>query len=108
MPLTDSEASDTAIAQYDTAHMRAIAADLAAAGLITHLTDGRTGLDLTAAINPARLRGAEFWMDEDGHADLRFWYPPGTPPAQVTATALRALQAITEPGTGTSAHAGRT
>jgi hypothetical protein len=29
------------------------------------------------------------------HAELRFWNPPGTPPAQVTATAIRALQAVT-------------
>src|ERR1700680_4403232 len=33
----------------------------------------------------------------DGYAELRFWYPPGTPPAQITATALRALDAVTSP-----------
>lgn len=37
----------------------------------------------------------------DGYPELRFWYPPGTPPAQITATALRALDAVTSPLPGT-------
>lgn len=91
-----------AIAQYDAERMRAMAADLTAHGLTTHLTDSRAGLDLTATLSPSGKREAELIIDEDGYAELRYWNPPGTPPAQVTATALRALQAITNttPGPG--------
>lgn len=81
--------------QYDAARMRVIAAGLAAHGLTTHLTDSRAGLDLTATLSPSGKREAEFLLDEDGYAELRFWNPPGTSPAQVTATAIRALRAIT-------------
>jgi hypothetical protein len=80
---------------YDTQDMRAIQAGLAASGLTTHLTDARAGLDLTATLRPSGKHDAEFWIDLDGYAELRYWNPPGTPPAQVTATAIRALQAVT-------------
>ena len=84
-----------ALAQYDAERMRAMAADLTAHGLTTHLTDSRAGLDLTATLSPSGKREAELIIDEDGYAELRYWNPPGTPPAQVTATALRALHAVT-------------
>jgi len=86
-----------AIAQYDAERMRAMAAELTACGLTTHLTDSRAGLDLTATLSPSGKREAELIIDEDGYgyAELRYWNPPGTPPAQVTATAIRALQAVT-------------
>jgi hypothetical protein len=74
--MTTAEPSIAATAHYDTGHMRAIEAGLAACGLTTRLTDGRAGLDLTATPSPARMHGAEFWMDEDGYAELHFWYPP--------------------------------
>jgi len=80
---------------YDTHDMRAIQAGLAASGLTTHLTDARAGLDLTATLRPSVKHDAEFWIDEDGYAELRYWNPPGAPPAQVAATAIRALQAVT-------------
>jgi hypothetical protein len=103
MPRIETSGADTAaITQYGPEHMRAIAAGLTERGLTAHLTDHRVGLDLTATLSPARLRGAEFWIDEDGCAELRFWYPPGTPPAQITATALRALDAVASPPPGTS------
>ena len=82
-------------AQYDAERMRAMAAELTAHGLTTHLTDSRAGLDLTATLSPSGQHGAEFWIDEEGYAELSYWYRPGTPPAQVTATALRALRAVT-------------
>lgn len=89
-------------AHYDAQDMRTIQAGLAACGLTTHLTDARAGLDLTATLRPTGKNDPEFWIDEDGYAELRYWNPPGTPPAQVTATAIRALQAVTSspPGTG--------
>jgi hypothetical protein len=90
-----TEPSTAAATHYDAEHMRAIQAGLAACGLTTRLTDARAGLDLTATLSPSRLRKAEFWVDDEGYAELRYWYPPGTPPAEITATALRVLQAVT-------------
>jgi hypothetical protein len=96
-----TEPRPAALAQYDAERMRAIAADLTAYGLTTHLTDSRAGLDLTATFHLTGKHDAQFWIDEDGYAELRYWNPPGTPPAQVTATAIRVLQAVSPPpGTG--------
>lgn len=92
---TMSEPGPAAPARYDAEHMRAIAADLAAHGLTTHLTDSRAGLDLTAVLSPSSKREAQFWIDEEGYAELRYWNRPGTSPAQVTAIAIRALHAVT-------------
>ena len=90
-----TESASAVPAQYDADRMRAIAADLAAHGLTTHLTDSRAGLDLTATLSPSGRREAELIIDEDGYAELRYWIPAGTPPAEVTAAALRALNAVT-------------
>ena len=76
-------------------HLRTIAAELTAHGLTTHLTDSRAGLDLTATLSPSGKREAEIIIDEDGYAELRYWNPPDAQPAQVTATAIRALRAVT-------------
>jgi serine/threonine-protein kinase RsbW len=92
--MTDpSPAAPARLTQYNTHDMRAIEAGLTTSGLTTHLTDARAGLDLTATLRPSTRHDAEFWIDEDGYAELRYWNPPGTPPAQVTATAIRALVA---------------
>jgi serine/threonine-protein kinase RsbW len=93
-----SPAGAAGLAQYDTHDMQAIQAGLASYGLTTHLTDSRAGLDLTASPRSSGKHDAEFWIDEDGYAELRYWYPPDTPPAQVTATALRILDAVTSTG----------
>ncbi|HUZ25743.1 MAG TPA: hypothetical protein VMV07_18450 [Streptosporangiaceae bacterium] len=85
------------ICQYNAEEMRDIASDLAAHGLTTHLTDARAGLDITAVRSPSGRREAELIIDEDGYAELRYWNPAGTPPDQVVATALRALEAIRAP-----------
>ena len=90
-----TEPGPAAPAQYDPQRLRAMAADLAAHGLTTHLTDSRAGLDLTATLSPSGKREAELMIDEDGYAELRYWIPAGTPPAEVTAAALRALNAVT-------------
>jgi len=90
-----TEPGPAAPAQYDPQRLRAMAADLAAHGLTTHLTDSRAGLDLTATLSPSGKREAELIIDEDGYAELRYWIPAGTPPAEVTAAALRALNAVT-------------
>jgi anti-sigma regulatory factor (Ser/Thr protein kinase) len=93
--MPEPSTATSAIAQYDAGRMRAMAADLTAHGLTTHLTDSRAGLDLTATLSPSGKREAELILDEDGYVELRYWNPPGTPPAQVTATAIRALHAVT-------------
>jgi serine/threonine-protein kinase RsbW len=99
---TMTEPATSTLAQYDPQQMRLIAATLTAAGLTTHLTDSRAGLDLTATPRSDGKREAEFWIDEDGYAELRFWYPPSTPPTEVTATALRVLHAANS----TASHTG--
>jgi len=75
--------------------MRAIEAEFAACGLTTHLTDARTGLDLSAILSPSGKREAEIWVDEHGYVEVRYWSPPGASPPEIAATALRALRAIT-------------
>lgn len=92
-----TEPSTAEIARYDADSLRAMAASLAASGLTTHLTDARSGLDLTAVLSPSGKREAEIIIDEDGYAELRYWVPPGATPTQVAATALRALKAVTTP-----------
>jgi len=90
-----TEPAPAALAQYDAERMRAMAAELTANGLTTHLTDSRASLDLTATLSPSGRREAELIIDEDGYAEIRYWNAHGTPPDKVTATALRALKAIT-------------
>ena len=75
--------------------MRAIEAEFAACGLTTHLTDARTGLDLSAILSPSGKREAEIWVDEHGYVEVRYWSPPGATPPEIAAIALRALRAIT-------------
>jgi hypothetical protein len=100
----------SAAARYNAEDMRAMADELTAHGLTTHLTDGSAGLDLTAVKSPYGKREAALIIDEDGYTELRYWNPPGAPPAEVTATALSAFDAITtspDPGLGPRAAAGR-
>jgi hypothetical protein len=78
-----------------TERVRVIEAELSAHGLTTHITDARAGLDLTATFSPSRQREPEFWIDEDGYAELRYYNRPDVAPAEIAATALRALKAIT-------------
>lgn len=75
--------------------MRAIAAELASAGLDTQLHEGRGGIDVTAATQPPGQREIEAIIDEDDYCELRFWTPPGTQPAEVAAIITRAVAAIT-------------
>jgi len=82
-------------AQKVTRRMRAIEAELAANGLTTHLTDARAGLDLSAILSPSGTREAEIWVDENGYVEVRYWSRPGASAAEISATALRALRAVT-------------
>jgi hypothetical protein len=58
-----TEPGPAAPVQYDPQGLRAMAADLAAHGLTTHLTDSRAGLDLTATLSPSGRREAELIID---------------------------------------------
>jgi hypothetical protein len=82
-------------AQDVTSWMRAIEAVFTSNGLTTHLTDARSGLDLTAVLSPSGKREAEIWIDEDGHVELRYWSAPDSTPEQIAAVALRALRTAT-------------
>lgn len=82
-------------AQEVTARMRAIEAVFASNGLITHLTDARAGLDLSAVLSPSGKREAEIWVDENGRVEVRYWSPEGSAPEQIASVALRALCALT-------------
>lgn len=82
-------------AQMVTDRMRAIEAVLASNGLTTHLTDARSGLDLTAVLSPSGKREAEIWIDEDGHVELHYWSPAASTPEQIATVALRALRTAT-------------
>ncbi len=101
--VADDLAADRAADGRNTERVRAVAAELSARGLATHLTDARVGLDLTVTLTPGRQREPEFWIDEDGYAELRYWNRPDATAAQVAATALRALEAVTN----TASDAGR-
>ena len=76
--------------------MRAVAAELTAAGLDAHLHDTRGVLDITATVHqPAALdKDMHVIVDEDLYVEIRYWNSPGATPAQVTATISRALAAI--------------
>src|SRR5215472_8578262 len=78
-----------------TARMRAIESVFASNGLITHLTDARAGLDLSAVLSPSGKREAEIWVDENGYVELRYWSPESSSPDQIATVALRALHALT-------------
>ena len=75
-----TEPGPAAPVQYDPQGLRAMAADLTAHGLTTHLTDSRAGLDLTATLSPSGRREAELIIDEDGYAELRYWIPSAPRP----------------------------
>lgn len=76
--------------------MRAIAAELAAAGLDARLHDTRGVLDMTATLHqPGRRTDIEVVLDDDLYAEIRYWNAPDATPAQVSETITRALAAIT-------------
>lgn len=75
--------------------MRAIEAGFTAHGLTTHLTDARAGLDLTVVLSPNRKARARN-LDRRGRVRrAALLESPGSSPAEVAATALRALAAVT-------------
>jgi hypothetical protein len=75
--------------------MRAIAAELAAAGLQTRLHQSPGSVDITATTGPLGHRGMEAVVDEDNYVELRYWHPADATPAQIVAVITRAMDTIT-------------
>ena len=76
--------------------MRAVAAELTAAGLDARVYDTHGVLDIAAILYRPGSKDTDVTVDEDGYVELRYWSPPGATPAQITATISRLLAVITE------------
>jgi hypothetical protein len=74
--------------------LRAIAADLSAAGLSIHLHHTRAGLDLTATLHQPGHRETDVLVDEDGYTELRYWADPDATSAQIANTITGALAVV--------------
>jgi hypothetical protein len=80
-----------------TAWVRAVADELTAAGLTARVDDpGIVHAVAVTASMPSRGE-ADVIIDEDGCAELRWWPGPGTAPAEVASTIVRALAAVRTP-----------
>ena len=83
------------IGRQETARrMRAIAAELAAAGLTTHLHESAEYVDVTATLSPPGQREVEAIVDDDGYVELRFWHAAADSPGQVSALISNAMTVI--------------
>ena len=72
----------------------AIADELSAAGLTTHLRCTRGVLDLTATMHRSGHRETDVIVDENGYTELRYWADPAATPAQVAHAITTALAAV--------------
>jgi hypothetical protein len=75
--------------------MRAIAAELTAAGLQTRLYQSPSSVDVTATRPQGHHRAMEAVVDEDNYVELRYWHPADATPAQIVAVITRAMDTIT-------------
>jgi hypothetical protein len=75
--------------------MRALVAELIAAGLTAQLYDTRASLDITAIRRRPDGRNIAVIIDCDGHTEISYWNPPNATPAQITAVISGALAVIT-------------
>lgn len=82
-------------AAHTVKRMRAIAAELAAAGLHTRLYQSPGSVDVTAIRPQGRRRGMEAVVDEDNYVELRYWHPADATPAQIAAVITQAMDTIT-------------
>ena len=83
-------------AAHTIARMRAIAAELTAAGLHTRLHQTPGSVDVRATTRPeGHHRGMEAVVDEDNYVELHYWHPADATPAQIAAVITRAMAAIT-------------
>ena len=81
--------------QQAEARMRAVAAELAAAGLDTGVHQTRGVLDVRASLRREGFGPVEVIYDGDGYVAVSYWHAPGATPAQVAATINGVLAVIT-------------
>jgi hypothetical protein len=77
--------------------IRAIAAELAAAGLKAQVNQTCGVLDVTAVLSEPGHKEIEVIVDDDLYVEVRYWNEPDATAAQVTSLIVRALTAITRP-----------
>jgi hypothetical protein len=87
-PLAETE-------QQTEARMRAVAAELQAAGLDTSVHETRGVLDVRASLRREGRGPVEVTYDCDGYVQIAYWHAPGATPAQVAATISGVLGVIT-------------
>jgi hypothetical protein len=75
--------------------MRALVAELTAAGLSAQVYDTGVSLDITAILRRPDGRKIAVIIDDDGRTEIRYWNDPAATPAQIAAVITRALAVIT-------------
>lgn len=101
--LTSHHAQEEAIAMYvmppagedALARMKALSAELTAAGVDNKLSQGSI-IDVSVTITGPGGRETQLVVDEDGFVEVGYWTAPGATPAQVAAMARRILAVISE------------
>lgn len=92
-----TEIADGSCADPETeAWMRALTAELSAAGLDAHLHSTRGVLDITAALHRPGCKDICVIVDEDGYIETSYWSAPGAGAADVAALISRTLTLITK------------
>jgi hypothetical protein len=82
-------------AEDPASRIRAIAAGLAATGVVTSTNgDNLTGLDVTATFCPPGRAKTEIMLDEDGYAEIRWHTNPSAPAAEMTAALARVVATV--------------
>jgi hypothetical protein len=81
--------------QQTEARMRAVAAELQAAGLDTRVHETRGVIDVRASLRREGHGPVEVTYDTDGYVAVTYWHAPGATPAQVAATINGVLAVIT-------------
>jgi hypothetical protein len=81
--------------QQTETRMRAVAAELAAAGLEAGVHETRGVIDVRASLRREGFGPVEVIFDGDGYVQVTYWHAPGATPAQVGATINGVLGVIT-------------
>jgi hypothetical protein len=75
--------------------MRAVAAELTAAGLEAGVYETRGVVDVRGTLRRDGCEPVEITYDADGYVQVTYWHAPGATPAQVAATINGVLAVIT-------------
>jgi hypothetical protein len=81
--------------QQTEARMRAVAAELQAAGLEVGVHETRGVIDVRASLRREGFGPVEVTYDTDGYVAVTYWHAPGATPAQVAGTINGVLAVIT-------------